>query len=406
MGKSIGMLLDGFYPSDIRVQKEAKSLIEASFNVALLCKRRSGEKYFEVFEGIHLMRINAGSTHTAKGIIDILLSLNFIHLIFKRKIIQFIKRFSIDVLHVHDLPLVKTAIWASQKYNIKVVADFHENYPEALKVWFQWKKNPIIRLKNKVFFGYSRWSRYERWAVYHVDYVIAVVNEMKDRLIKEHNIEENKIFVVTNTESKSFIKSELDNSIYNEDKNKFIIAYTGVVGPHRGVDTAIEALNYLKRFEKIVLYVIGFLSKAARKAMDLSIKRNGLEGRVKVLGYRPFSEFYSFMKMASVNIIPHHRNGHTDNTIPHKLFQCMMVGKPLLVSSSTPLKRVVNETKSGLVFEAGNPKDLADKALALYNDRNKCILLGGNGIKSTLEGDYNWENTSMILVNMYNEILN
>ena len=72
MQKSIGMLLDGFYPSDIRVQKEARALIDAGFKVALLCKRRKDEAYYESFEGIELMRIDAGTSHSAKGIIDII----------------------------------------------------------------------------------------------------------------------------------------------------------------------------------------------------------------------------------------------------------------------------------------------------------------------------------------------
>ena len=404
MQKSIGMLLDGFYPSDIRVQKEARALIDAGFKVALLCKRRKDEAYYESFEGIELMRIDAGTSHSAKGIIDIIVGLNFVHPIFNRKLKTFIKKYSVDVLHVHDLPLVKTAVNNAQKENIKVVADFHENYPEALKVWFQWKKNPIIRLKNKIFFGYNRWSRYENWAVHKVDNVIAVVEEMKARLVEEHKIEEGRIEVVTNTESKDFVNNELDQAIYSDDKNKFIIAYTGGVGPHRGVDTAIEALSYLNEFDDMVLYVTGTSSNDAQKTMSEAIEKFNLQEKVKVLGYRPFTEFYSFMKMASVNLIPHHSNGHTDNTVPHKLFQCMMVGKPLLVSSSAPLKRIVNATQSGLVFAAGNPRDLADKLLELYHDKKKCEELGEHGRDASLTGDYNWESTAKGLVGFYNKI--
>lgn len=405
MSKTIGMLLDGFYPSDIRVQKEATSLIEAGFKVALLCKRRKGEVAYEVHEGIDLMRIISGTTHTSKGIIDIIVGINFVHPLFKHKLNSFIKKFSVDVLHVHDLPLVKTAVIAAKKQNIKVVADFHENYPEALKVWFQWQKNHVIRLKNKIFFGYKRWNEYEKWAVHHIDHIIAVVNEMKERLVEEHHVDPDKIVVITNSENKVFVERELDASIYADDKDKFVVAYTGGVGPHRGVDTAIEALNYLKEFNDIVLYITGTSSKAAQKTMSDSIEKYNIQERVKVLGYRPFSEFYSFMKMASVNLIPHHSNGHTDNTVPHKLFQCMMVGQPLLVSTSTPLKRIVNETKSGLVFEAGNPQDLADKILELYHDSNNCIQLGENGKIATLEGYYNWENASKKLIEFYRNMI-
>jgi glycosyltransferase involved in cell wall biosynthesis len=404
MSKTIGMLLDGFYPSDIRVQKEAVALIEAGSKVALLCKRRKGEAYQEVFEGIEVMRINAGVSHTAKGIFDIVVSLNFIHPVFKRNLTEFIKRHSVDVLHVHDLPLVKTAVIGAKKNNLPVVADFHENYPEALKVWFQWKKNPLIRLKNKVFFGYKRWSAYEKWAVHKADFVIAVVEEMKTRLVAEHQIVDDKIVVITNTESKDFINSKLDESIYAEDKANFIVAYTGGVGPHRGVDTAIEAFSFLEEYEDIVLYITGTSSKAALKAMNLAIEKGNLKEKVKILGYRPFTEFYSFMKMARVNLIPHHSNGHTDNTVPHKLFQCMMVGKPLLVSSSTPLKRIVSNTSAGLVFEAGNARDLADKIIELYKDKSKCEELGENGRAASIRSDYNWEDTSKVLVNFYSKI--
>jgi glycosyltransferase involved in cell wall biosynthesis len=404
MSKTIGMLLDGFYPSDIRVQKEAGALIEAGYKVTLLCKRRKEEAYHEVVDGIELMRIDAGTSHTTKGIIDIVVSLNFIHPVFKRNLSKFIKKYSIDVLHVHDLPLVKTAVKVAKNHHLQVVADFHENWPEALKVWFQWKKNPLIRLKNKIFFGYRKWSAYEKWAVHHANFVIAVVEEMKIRLIEEHQISDDKIVVITNSEGKGFVEGKLDESIYSVDKNKFIIAYTGGVGPHRGVDTAIEAMSYLEEYDDIVLYITGTSSKAAQKTMFRAIDKFSLQGKVKVLGYRPFVEFYSFMKMASVNLIPHHSNGHTDNTVPHKLFQCMMVGKPLLVSSSTPLKRIVDETGSGLVFEASNARDLADKILELYKDGNKRAVLGENGLASSIEGNYNWEETSKALVEFYEKV--
>lgn len=404
MAKSIGMLLDGFYPSDIRVQKEATALIEAGFQVSLLCKRRKEELELEEVDGIQVMRINSGTSHSQKGWMDIRVAFNFIHPILKKKLPVFIQKFSVDVLHIHDLPLVKTAVIISKKNRIKVVADFHENYPEALKVWFQWKRNPIIRLKNKIFFGYRRWKKYEKWAVHNVDYIIAVVEEMKERLIKDHDINPNKIVVVTNTESKSFINSDLDEGIYGEDKDKFILAYTGGVGPHRGVDTVIEALGELKVYKNIIFYITGALSDDARKMISVLSKQFGVENMVKVLGYRPFSEFYSFMKMASVNIIPHKSNGHTDNTIPHKLFQCMMVGKPLIVSSSTPLKRIVNETNAGLVFKAGDAKQLVEKISELYNDKKKCNNMGNDGYITSFDGGYNWNQTKLNLIDFYNTV--
>jgi len=79
----------------------------------------------------------------------------------------------------------------------------------------------------------------------------------------------------------------------------------------------------------------------------------------------------------------------------------MMTSNPLLVSSSAPLKRIVEETESGLVFEAGNSHDFANNVKELYNDKIKCNILGKNGFNSTILNLYNWEVTSVALVNMY-----
>ncbi len=405
MGRTIGMLLDGYYPSDIRVQKEATALINAGFKVALLCKRRKGESVFDAVDGIDIMRVKAGNHIWIQGIFDIIIALGFSHPVFGRNLRKFILQFEIDTLHVHDLPLTKTAWRVAKKHSLKIIADFHENYPEALRVWFQWKKNPLIRLKNKLFFGYQRWHLYEKWAVNQMDYVIAVVEEMKERLTKEYKVADDKVIVVSNTESRDFVKNSLDENIYGADKDKFIVAYTGGVGPHRGVDTAIEAMRYLQHYQEIILYITGRANHAVLKMMQQQISKAKLTN-VRVLGYRPFTQFYSFMKMASVNLIPHHSNDHTDNTVPHKLFQCMMVGKPLLVSSSRPLQRIVSETNCGLVFKAGDAKDLADKILRLYNEPALRKTLGKAGFEASFNGAYNWETTAKKLVGFYSKILN
>jgi len=81
-----------------------------------------------------------------------------------------------------------------------------------------------------------------------------------------------------------------------------------------------------------------------------------------------------------------------------------MAGKPLLVSSSAPLKRLVETCHSGVVFEAGNPKDFAEKVTNLYTDKNLRDKLGNNGMKATLDGDLNWETTQHILINLYTTI--
>jgi len=397
------MLLNASYPADIRVKKETGALLAAGFEIFLLCLRKKDEAYTQEFEGISVFRIDAGKNNYQLAFWDVVMSINFVHPKFKVHARKLIKKEGIKLVHVHDLPLAGTALSLRKELNIKVVLDMHENYPEALKTWFKWKKNPVVMLKNFLFLNPARWNRFEKMACQQADHIIAVVDEMKKRVMHDHSIASEKIIVVTNTEDKSFINQSIDYSVYENLKGKFIITYSGGIGPHRGVDVAIKGMKWLQANPKIQLAIVGTGSISVMKSLNDLVKSLQLSN-VHFFGYQPFSKFYSYMNLADVNVIPHQSNGHTDNTVPHKLFQGMMAGKPLLVSSSAPLKRLVEKYQSGLVFEAGNDRDFANKAEELFNNQNQSLVLGQNGRKATIDGKLNWDEDQINLVNLYNNL--
>lgn len=400
----IGMLLNAHYPSDLRVKKETDALLNAGFQVHLLCLRREKEAYEENINGLHIQRIDAGINDRQLAFWDVVLSLTFIHPRFKKAIPNWVSKNNIQALHVHDLPLAGTALELRSQLGVPVICDFHENYPEALRTWFEWKKNLLSKIKNKLFMNADRWTAYEKQATLQADYVIAVVEEMKNRLVNQYQADPSKVVIVSNTEEKSFINQVEDPTIYKDYAGKFIVTYSGNIGPHRGVDTGIEAMAYLKNEPNIIFVIIGSGSSSVMNHLRLLAEQQQVKDKVFFLGRQPFEKFYSFMKFSDVNTIPHKSNGHTDNTIPHKLFQTMMVGKPVLVSTSDPLKRVVNLTQAGVVFKANDPKDMADKIRQLYSDSNLQKTLGENGIKATLQGELNWEYDQQHLIGLYNKI--
>lgn len=403
MQKKILMLLNAPYPADIRVKKETEALIKAGFEIHLLCLRKQNESQYQLFEGIHVHRIDAGKNNYELAFWDVIMSIRFVHPVFKAAIWKIIQKEKIEAIHIHDLPLAGTALSLKKEFSLKVVVDLHENYPEALRTWFIWKKNPIARIKNYLFMNAERWTKFERVACEQSDHVIAVVDEMKARIMREHKIDAEKITVITNTEDVKFIHQKVDPAVYETLKDKFIITYSGGIGPHRGVDTAIEGMQYLKEYDQIQLAIVGFGSSAVMNNLQQRVTNLDLKN-VHFFGYQPFSKFYSYMHLADVNVIPHQSNGHTDNTVPHKLFQGMMAGKPLLVSSSAPLKRFVEACHSGLVFDAGDPKDFAEKVKQLYLNKPLMEQLSKNGMKATLEGDLNWETTQKALIDLYKTI--
>jgi glycosyltransferase involved in cell wall biosynthesis len=403
---NIGMLLNGNYPADIRVRKEAEMLSE-NHSVFILCKKEPSDKDFEVINGVSVVRKISYQSIAHEGMIDVLASISFIHPFFKKELPDFILKYSIETLHVHDLPLAKTAFLAAKKYHLKSVLDLHENYPAALKTWFSWRKNPIIRLKNILFFSYRRWRNYEAKIIKKYDVLIAVVTEMKQRLIDQHQIDSKKIIIVPNAEKKDFAKNFENQlpSYFKEEKDRFIISYVGGFGPHRGLHTAILGMREIvKVIPHALLVLVGPANKDVKRHLQNLIRDNELERYVKIKGREPFRNVINIMKSSDVNIIPHISNEHTESAVPHKFFQILLSGKPLLVSDCAPMKRLVNAHKIGTYFESENTLSFVEKVSYIHANYKESLLKANEGVRQSLHADLNWEFLSKNLMELYNNL--
>ncbi len=81
----------------------------------------------------------------------------------------------------------------------------------------------------------------------------------------------------------------------------------------------------------------------------------------------------------------------------------MICSKPVLVSSCRPLERIINETRSGLVFEANNSGSFARQLLYMHQHPDQLNEMGVNGHKAAM-GPYAWRHDVARLVEMYNEL--
>lgn len=390
----IGMVLWGNFPPDIRVEKEANILLKEGHEVFLLAlKRNPKEREHEVYKGIKISRMPKPPLY------EVFYG-SFFNLIpsAKKQIEVFIRENDIDVIHVHDLFLVNTAYFASKKFKIPVIADLHEPYPELIKLW---QGNRIERF---IFYNYRRWLFFENRVLHKVDKIITVAEEAKRRLILLHGIYEKKIEVITNTETLEFCNLSVDRDIVKAYAKYFTIVYVGGFGPHRGIETLLQATSKLRDIiPNLRVVIVGGREDQIRKTEE-RLGNLGIADIVEFTGYKPFKEVPSYIHAASLCVVPHTLTSHTDNTIPHKLFQYMLLGKPVIVSSCKPLRRIIEMTKGGLVFTANDPNDLAAKIEYLYKNRELLKKLGRFGLRATKYGKWNWENTSKRLISIYKNL--
>jgi glycosyltransferase involved in cell wall biosynthesis len=398
----IGMLLAQPFPPDIRVEKEAKALNAAGFEVGLLCLRPDPSAPSEEITpyGLQIYRVAVPRpslwTRQIKGIT--LMEKGWLE-----PLRRFIDGFQPHVLHVHDFPLLKTGLTVAEPMGLPVVADLHENMPAAVKV-FRLDLDPVRRAKDILFRNSYLWHRYEKQLLPRCARVIVVVPEAAERF-HDYGLGKDRITVVSNTEDETTFG--LDHplpEILEHYQGQWIATYVGGVASHRGLDTAIQAVpEAAEQIPNFRLVIVGAKGERQTKTLLRLVRHLHVEEKVEVLGWQPFEKVSSYIAASAVCLVPHNDSEFTRTTVPHKLFQYMLAGKPVVVSSVRPLKRIVEETKAGLVFEAGNPSSLARAFIRLYQDAELSERLGHNG-RQAATGVYAWRHDAQRLIETYRDL--
>ena len=111
----------------------------------------------------------------------------------------------------------------------------------------------------------------------------------------------------------------------------------------------------------------------------------------------------SYVATSNVGIVYHYEYEHTHTTIPHKMFDFMALGIPLVVTECAPLKRIVTEWRCGYAVPYGDTGKLIE-ALTKLGDRKHAKELGMNGKRAVLE-KYNYSREIQSLQGVYDNVV-
>uniref|UniRef100_UPI003A959995 glycosyltransferase n=1 Tax=Marinobacter sp. TaxID=50741 RepID=UPI003A959995 len=120
------------------------------------------------------------------------------------------------------------------------------------------------------------------------------------------------------------------------------------------------------------------------------IKHLNLQESVTLDGWLEHHQVDELMTQANVGALTYRVCPHWNHTIPNKIFDYMLAGLPVLATEVKPIKRIINETESGLVCKDLDIKDIAQK-LQMLRSPGLRATLGKNGINA-VKSKYNWSN--------------
>lgn len=285
------------------------------------------------------------------------------------------------------LPLI--ALIASKIYKIKLLFVSYDQYPEIAIRTNTIKMNSII----------SRIMRVINHFLYpNLDQVIALSEDMKDFIIANRKIKEDKIVVIPNWANNV---SNLDSVKPNDSdlasifsKHEFFVSYLGNMGIAQDFSTILDTIALFKESNEVGFFFAGHGSKLdeLKRFIEVNNYKN-----VYFKGFLHDNDYYYALARSNVFLVT-----LNDNLLglasPSKIYHYMMAGKPI-ISIMNPASDVAKEICSenfGFNISISDKVDLLNK-INLLKDNNKTYRLMCENSKNSFISKYNKE----ILTNRY-----
>lgn len=357
---------------DPRVEKEAQALCEAGHQVQAIAWDRSGQlSATEEKGGLQIWRlpIQAAFGH-GMGNLPALLRWQFgllSWLIRQRK--------TYDILHACDFDTIIPAMICKLFFRKPVVYDIFDFYADHLRATPEIIKS-LIR-------------KFDLYLIGQADATI-LVDEAREKQIE--GAHPRRLIYIYNA------PQEIKISQASSDKKPGLrIAYIGLLQIERGL---LELLDVIEKHPQWNLDLAGFGGDEEK-----ILARTAAMPNVTWHGRIAYTETLALSAQAEALIatydpsIPNHRYSS-----PNKLFEAMMLARPIVVAQDTNMDSIVHAHECGLVVPYADVEALEQAFLQLENQPDLCQKLGENG-RRAYETKYGWPIMKTHLLQLYQTLV-
>ncbi len=344
-----------YFPLDIRVRREVESLLSAGHEVDVLCLARSGERWYEQWKGVRILRLPIDLRHG--GSLTYVLKYSLFGVVAGLLAAALHVRRRYQLVQVHSLPdpLVFAAL-VPRLLGARVLLDLHETMPEFFASRFG---------KSTDAAGVRLVAAAEQVSIRFATHVITCTEEMKEAFVARGSAPD-KIDVVLNSADESIFDIERYPPQPRQDC-RFVLVVHGSVEERYGIDTTIRALALLvDEYPGLELHVYGrgsYLPQLERLAEDL-----GVSDRVRFQGeWLPIDQVVDALSRADAGVVAIKRDAFRDLTHCNKMYELITMRRPAIVSRTQSVENYFDEDCFAW-FESNDHHGLATAIRRLHND--------------------------------------
>lgn len=263
--------------------------------------------------------------------------------------------------------------WALSAISRKpFVFELRDIWPASITAVGGMKDSKAIRLLEKI----------EMFLYRRADAIVSVTHAFKKELI-ERGVDGSKVEVVLNgVDLSKYEPQDKDPELAKQYglEGKFVAGYIGTHGMAHGLEYIVSVAERLQHDDNIRIVFAGG-GAAKQKVVDL-VQQKNLKN-VVLIDRQPKEMMPRLWSLCDVSLVPLINNDLFRTVIPSKIFECMGMGIPTIMSvPEGEATTIIRENGSGLVVESENVEQIASSILKLRQDEELYQMIQSKSVEA------------------------
>lgn len=287
-----------------------------------------------------------------------------------------------DLYIAHNIGALPAAIAGANKWNAKAGFDAEDFHRGDFKKWESRLQHHVIKIEDRF--------------IPLCNYLTAgspLISAAYEKLYK------GKCFLpINNVFSMQFLQKK--NPTNTNVLSLFWFSQT--VGPYRGIEAVVHAMNLLPSSMNVELYLLGQLSAGFDKSLlDISLSK-----KIQFLPPSSPNEVFAISARYDIGLsieIPYCDN--KDFCLANKMFTYMLAGNCIVFSDTSAQVKFLKENPgSGFIYKSENQQQLAALITRLYENRAE-LLNARNNVRQLASLEFNWEKEGEKVKHLVKDVL-
>jgi len=379
-------------PADRRVWLECRALVDAKYEVSVVCPKAPGDPSYDVLDGVHLFKYPPPPA--TSGILSFAFEFVYCWLWTLARTLQALRGPGFDVVQTCNPPDTYFALaWPLKRLRgVRFVYDQHDLCPELYQSRFSRPSPILLRLLHLLEMG----------TYCAADHVIATNDSYRRIALTRGGKPPDDVTVVRTGPDPDRMRRGATHPELRQGRSH-LCCYLGVMGPQDGVDLALQAaahfIHVLGRDDcHFAILGGGDCWPQLRELVD----ELGLDGYVTMPGRVTDEELFAYLSTAEIGLSPDPFNPLNDVSTMNKTMEYMAFELPVVAFDLKETR--VSAGNAGLYVPSNDVAAYARAIADLIDDPDRRHRMGALGRKR-VEGVLAWEHQAPRYVGVYEQLV-